>query len=49
MEADGFIEQSESYGLLIKKDSEFHQGVSTELVDFEQKQVVRLIEKALRD
>ena len=48
MEADGFIEQSESYGLLIKKDSEFHQGVSTELVDFEQKQVVRLIEKALR-
>ena len=48
MEADGLIEQSEAYGLLIKKDSEFHQRVSNELVEFEQKQVVRLIEKAMR-
>jgi len=47
MEADGLIEQSEAYGLLIKKDSGFHQGVSTDLVEFEQKQVVKLIEKAL--
>lgn len=47
MEASGLIEQSEAYGLLIKKDSEFHQVVSTELVQFEQKQVVKLIEKAI--
>ena len=47
MKAAGLIEQSEAYGLLIKKDSEFHQECSSELVQFEQKQVVKLIEKAV--
>lgn len=47
MEASGFIERSETYGLLINKNSDFHQKISTEIVQFEQKQVVKLIEKVM--
>ena len=43
MEVDGLIQQSEVYGLLINKESEFHQKVSGELVHFEQEQIVKLI------
>ena len=47
MEASGLIEQSEAYGLLINKNSEFHQKISTEIVQFEQEQIVKLIEKVM--
>ncbi len=47
MEASGLIERSEAYGLLINKDSEFHQVVASEFVQFEQEQVVKLIEKTI--
>ena len=46
-EASGLIEHSESYGLLINKNSEFHKKISTEIVRFEQEQVVKLIEKVM--
>ena len=47
MEVAGLIQQSEVYGLLINKESEFHQKVSGELVHFEQNQIVKLIQKVL--
>ena len=47
MEASGLIEHSEVYGLLINKNSEFHQKISTEIVQFEQEQIVKLIEKVM--
>ena len=47
MEASGLIEYSEAYGLIINKNSEFHQKISTEIVQFEQEQVVKLIEKVM--
>ncbi len=47
MEAAGLIEHSETYGLLINKNSEFHKKISTEIVQFEQEQVVKLIEKVM--
>ena len=47
MEASGLIEASEGYGFLINKNSEFHQKISTEIVQFEQEQVVKLIEKVM--
>ncbi len=47
MEVAGLIQQSDVYGLLINKDSEFHQKVSGELVHFEQDQIVKLIQRAL--
>ena len=47
MEASGLIEQSEAYGLLINKNSEFHQKIATDIVQFEQEQVVKLIEKVM--
>ena len=43
MEVAGLIQQSEVHGLLINKESEFHQKVSGELVHFEQEQIVKLI------
>jgi len=45
MEVAGLIQQSEAYGLLINKESEFHQKVSGELVHFEQEQIVKLIQR----
>ena len=47
MEASGLIEQSEAYGLLINKNSEFHKIIASEIVEFEKKGVVKLIEKAI--
>ena len=47
MEASGLIERSDAYGLLINKESEFHREISTKIVQFEQQQVVKLIEKAV--
>ena len=47
MEASGLIEYSEAYGLIINKNSEFHQKISTEIVQFEQEQIVKLIEKVM--
>ena len=47
MEVAGLIQQAEVYGLLINKESEFHQKVSGELVQFEQDQIVKLIQKAV--
>ena len=47
MEVAGLIRQSEVYGLLINKESEFHQKCSNEMVHFEQKQILKLIEKIL--
>tara|TARA_X000000950_G_scaffold65677_1_gene80783 strand:- start:1074 stop:1460 length:387 start_codon:yes stop_codon:yes gene_type:complete len=47
MEVAGLIEQSEVYGLLIDKESEFHHKCANELVHFEQKQILKLIEKVL--
>ena len=47
MEASGLIENSEVYGFLINKNSEFHQKISTEIVQFEQEQIVKLIEKVM--
>ena len=47
MEASGLIEYSEAYGLLINKNTEFHKKISTEIVQFEQEQVVKLIEKVM--
>ena len=47
MEVAGLVQRSEVYGLLIIKDSEFHQKVSGELVHFEQEQIVKLIQKAV--
>ncbi len=47
MEVAGLIEHSEAYGLLINKNSEFHKKISTEIVQFEQEQIVKLIEKVM--
>ena len=47
MEVAGLIQQSEAYGLLINKESEFHQKVSGELVHFEQDQIVKIIQKVV--
>ena len=47
MEVAGLIQQSEVHGLLINKESEFHQKVSGELVQFEQNQIVKLIQRVL--
>ena len=47
MEVAGLVQQSEVYGLLSNKDSEFHQKVSGELVHFEQEQIIKLIQKAV--
>ena len=47
MEVAGLIQQSEVYGLIINKESEFHQKCANELVHFEQKQIVKLIQKAV--
>ena len=47
IEVAGLIQQSEVYGLLINKESEFHQKIAGELVKFEQNQIVKLIQKVL--
>ena len=47
MEASGIIEHSEAYGVIINKNSEFHHKISTEIVQFEQEQIVKLIEKVM--
>ena len=43
MEVAGLFQQSDVHGLLINKETEFHQKVSGELVHFEQEQIVKLI------
>ena len=47
MEEAGLVQQSEVYGLLMNKESEFHQKIAGELVHFEQKQIAKLIQKAV--
>ena len=47
MEVAGLIQQSEVYGLLINKESEFHQKCAGELVNFEQDQIVKLMQKVV--
>ena len=47
MEVAGLIQQSEVYGLLINKETEFHQKCAGELVNFEQDQIVKLIQKVV--
>ena len=49
MQVSGLIKESEPYSLLINKDAEFHQKCAVELVYCEQKEVIKLIEKAIHD